>query len=542
MNCRAFTEKDNFMSLVYKIKSKNYKKIFFLVFLFIFSILFNQHYANLGIYPIDSFTIFNSGYDVLNGHYPFRDYWTVTGPMLDIIQALFFKIFGISWNSYVIHASFFNFIIAISTFYVLHEFKLNINYCFFYALLVSILAYPTAGTPFVDHHSTILSMVSIFSFILALKTKNNIYWFSLPIILGMAFLSKQVPAAYITLIIIFLTIINFSFNFNIKNLISTISGALVFLIFIIFLMIINKVSPTTFVEQYILHPLSIGNSRIELLFPLEFKRVILRFKLIHLSLLLLIVLCYRKILEDYKYIIKNEFLIIISLIISSFALIAYQLMTINAKFIFFIIPILIGFSHIYYNKYFIRKKYILYLLVTLSISSTFWYQLSYNETRKFMDLGKVDIKNAVDAKILNENFNELKWITRVHPKEPGKEIFKLKKAIKILEDDQDKKIIVTDYQFISVFLSSYDYSPSKFWHRGVSYPQKGDKYFKNFRDLFIKILKDNKIKSVYVVKPLYLDDQNGDVLTPILDNECTKKSTLTDILDKYLILDCNDLN
>ena len=167
MNCQAFTEKDNFMSLVYKIKSKNYKKIFFLVFLFIFSILFNQHYANLGIYPIDSFTIFNSGYDVLNGHYPFRDYWTATGPLLDIIQALFFKIFGISWNSYVIHASFFNFIIAISTFYVLHEFKLNINYCFFYALLVSILAYPTAGTPFVDHHSTILSMVSIFSFILA---------------------------------------------------------------------------------------------------------------------------------------------------------------------------------------------------------------------------------------------------------------------------------------------------------------------------------------------------------------------------------------
>ena len=87
----------------------------------------------------------------------------------------------------------------------------------------------------------------------------------------MAFLSKQVPAAYITLIIIFLTIINFSFNFNIKNLIFIISGALVFLIFIIFLMIINKVSPTTFVEQYILHPLSFGNNRIEHLFPLEFK-------------------------------------------------------------------------------------------------------------------------------------------------------------------------------------------------------------------------------------------------------------------------------
>ena len=136
---------------------KKRKKIFYFVILLTFSISFNQYYGYIGIFPEDSFLIFNSGYDTMNGYFPFKDYYTTTGPLLDIIQALFFKIFGVSWFSYVLHASVINFIITIATFYTLIKFKLNINYCFFYALLVSILAYPTAGTPFSDHHVTILS-------------------------------------------------------------------------------------------------------------------------------------------------------------------------------------------------------------------------------------------------------------------------------------------------------------------------------------------------------------------------------------------------
>ena len=77
-----------------KFNFKKQEKIFYLIFLLLFSISFNQYYGNLGVCPIDSFWFFNSGYDVLNGHYPFKDYWTVTGPLLDYLQALFFLIFG----------------------------------------------------------------------------------------------------------------------------------------------------------------------------------------------------------------------------------------------------------------------------------------------------------------------------------------------------------------------------------------------------------------------------------------------------------------
>ena len=119
------------MIFVSKSNFKKRKEIFYFVILLVFSISFNQYYGYIGVLPIDSFLIFNSGYDVLNGYLPFKDYWTIKGPLLDIIQAFFFKIFGISWFSYVIHASVFNFIITIATFYTLIKFELNINYCFF---------------------------------------------------------------------------------------------------------------------------------------------------------------------------------------------------------------------------------------------------------------------------------------------------------------------------------------------------------------------------------------------------------------------------
>ena len=166
--------------------SKVPKEIIYILILSFFSIFFNQYYGNLGINPLDSFFSFNSGYDILNGYYPFKDYWTITGVFIAFIQSILFKIFGVSWFAYIIQASIFNFIITISTFFTLLKFKLNISYCFFYAFLVSVIAYPSSGSPYVDHQSSYMSIISIFCFILALQTNKKIYWFILPILLAIS--------------------------------------------------------------------------------------------------------------------------------------------------------------------------------------------------------------------------------------------------------------------------------------------------------------------------------------------------------------------
>ena len=143
-----------------KIKNKNLIFISLIIFLAFFSISFNQYHGYVGILPIDSFLIFNSGYDLLNGYYPFKDYWTIKEPFIDLVQAIFFKLFGVSWFSYVLHASAFNCLITIFTFFLMKKFNLDNGLCFFYSVCVAILTYPTAGTPFSDHHTLILCLLT----------------------------------------------------------------------------------------------------------------------------------------------------------------------------------------------------------------------------------------------------------------------------------------------------------------------------------------------------------------------------------------------
>ena len=515
-----------------------HKKIFFSIVLFFFSISFNQYYGYLGILPIDSFLVFNSGYDFLNGKLPFVDYWTIKEPLVDAIQAIFFKIFGISWFSYVFHASIFNFIITIATFYTLIKLKLSIEYSFLYSFLVAILAYPTAGTPFSDHHVTIFSIIALYIFILAVKTKKNTYWFFLPFFLGFAFLVKQAPSSYFLIVITILSALYFFNNFNLNKFFLGFLGSFVFLLLFLIFLKIGNIPLRSFYEQYILFPQSLGKSRLDWVFPLEFNRIILRFKLIHLALFPLIIIIVKESLKNKNFLKSNESIIILSLILCSFALIFHQLMTINAKFIFFIIPIISGFSHIYSERYFKNKKYFFYFLLLISIGSTIYYHQSYIDNRRFMDLENVNLKNAVDAKILDKKFNKLKWITNLYPENPKKEIEQLNEAINIIKNDKKNKVLVTDYQFISVLLSIYDNSPVRFWYEYHGYPTKENEYHSIYKKFFIEKLIKNRIQIIYEIKPLY-GDKN--ILKDILDKSCLIKKTHTKILESHAIVECDDL-
>ena len=58
----------------------NVKKIFnghiFIIFIiFYFSFFINKHFGNIGVFPIDTFLHYDSGYRILNNQYPTRDFW-----------------------------------------------------------------------------------------------------------------------------------------------------------------------------------------------------------------------------------------------------------------------------------------------------------------------------------------------------------------------------------------------------------------------------------------------------------------------------------
>ena len=113
---------------------RKYLPVFVLGF---FSFFINYHYGFIGVMPMDNFVLYNGGYRVLSGYIPFTDYWLVTGPLLDYLNALIFYINGVSWKSFIIHSSLFNLIISIASYtlfidLVLSKKFFNTRFLFFY--------------------------------------------------------------------------------------------------------------------------------------------------------------------------------------------------------------------------------------------------------------------------------------------------------------------------------------------------------------------------------------------------------------------------
>ena len=244
---------------------KNFSNSKFIpVIIFFSGLLFCHYTGNRGVYPIDSFSHFDSGFRILKGDHPFKDYWVVSGPIIDYLQSIFFFLFGINWQSYVFHASFINGLLTLLTFYLFLNLQLDKYLSFFYSLCFAILSYPSSGTPFVDHHSAFFSLASIYYLIRALNEDKTYQWTLIPVFLSLSFLSKQVPAFYIFLSIIFTLIFHLSQiekkkAFKILSILFLISF-LILLFFFLFLKI-NSINFKDFIYQYVIYPKSIGDQR-----------------------------------------------------------------------------------------------------------------------------------------------------------------------------------------------------------------------------------------------------------------------------------------
>ena len=72
---------------------------------------------------------------------------------------------------------------------------------------------------------------------------------------------------------------------------------------------------------------------------------------------------------------------------------------------------------------------------------------------------------------------------------------------------------------------------------GISYPLKDNKYYKDYKKLFVDQIKNNKIEVIYLMKPI---EENS--ITFVLDKSCIKLKNINIILNSYLIKNCKELN
>ena len=148
--------------------------IFNYFFLAILAFIFPFYYGFRGIFPLDSFLIFNGGYNIFNGFYPFKDYWTITGPLLDYIQYFIFLFFDINRKTYVLHASIINVLVTLISFFFFCKLGLNYKYSLLYCAGISVLGYSQTGTPFMDHHAFMFTFISSLYLLLAVKFEKKI--------------------------------------------------------------------------------------------------------------------------------------------------------------------------------------------------------------------------------------------------------------------------------------------------------------------------------------------------------------------------------
>ena len=479
---------------MYKYLRDNYH---FHLLLIISSFGFILFYGFRGVYPIDSFIIFNSGYSVLNGFHPFKDYWSISGPILDYFQAIFFLIFGINWAGYVLHSLTVNIIIVSASFYFFQKLKINNYFSFLYSLGIMILAYPQTGTPFMDHHAFYFAYLSIIFLSLSVLTNKKMFWCLVPIALFISFFSKQLPSSYLLVFVILFLIFYLLNNKNraINTLKGLLTGTFICMLFFLLWIFLAQIPLENFLTQYIYYPINIGDSRIEKI-KFDFHSFILQFKFVYLSFLIPFICLIQNFKNKIKFkgFVLNFFILNLILLIS---FIISQIMTKNQILIFFLIPYFLAVSH-YFNM--ISKNSSLYniAIIILLIFTTLKYHDRFNNHKKFMELSNANFNNALDAKIIDEKLRGLKWITNRYIDNPKYELKLITKSKAYIENSKLNYVLITDYQFFPLILDAKTISPAK-WYDAMSVPNKKNLYHLEFMNHFKEKLKKQNINHIFLL-------------------------------------------
>lgn len=503
---------------------------FLFITIFFFGFWVNYHYAKIGVQVQDTFFHYDSSYFILNGKHPFKDYWNITGILIDYLQAGFFYFFGVNFKAYVYHASLFNSIFGIISFWFFLKLSLGIALSFLYAISITILFYPSSGVPFVDHHAVFFCIISFYFFIIGLSENKNLFLIFSYIFLFLSFLCKQIPFIFFFfLFLVFLVLLKKKKLLLIFFLINFISLFFLFLFFKIY-----EISNIDFFNQYIFYPFTVGESRSQSFDILKIYRIIGELKFIFFALALLIF----SFLTIKKKINKNknlEYLKFFFILFSLLGLIVYQSLTKNQILIFFVLPIIFSFISIYLKD--LKKiKFVNLFLVLILFFYTFKYHYRYNENRYFLDYKIAEIKKIklVDAVIFDDSLKGLNWNNPYSLVSRPEEELKILKDFKekIIKDNNEQSIIISSYLGLSAITKKNMPSPMK-WYDNVSIPDKKNKYYLYYKNYFKEKIKKNNINTIYISNNFFEDE-----IINFYGFECIKKKKINKLFNEIKILKC----
>ena len=189
------------------------------------------------------------------------------------------------------------------------------------------------------------------------------------------------------------------------------------------------------------------------------------------------------------------------------------------------------------------SDFIFLTMILICLFATYKYHLRYNENRKFHELNYVDFTLSSEGNKIDRKFFGLKWITPEFKENPNLEITLLNEAKAHLEKDKRSKMLITNYSFFSIILGQKLYSPGR-WHAldGTMHPLKGSFHYNSYKNLLIKLIKENKIKVIYTVdteENLNIKDAS---IYDYVNEECFRKIKITKLLASYELKKCSEIS
>ena len=183
-----------------------------------------------GFFAFDQAIVFDGSYRIMTGQVPYKDFLIPFGPLTFWAQGWIFKLFGLSYASYIFGAAIVNMIVTGVSYYLLRILFARQNVvAYLGGILTAIWFYPPFGTPWPDQTAYFFSILALLGVVLGLlENRISMRWKKALLILSGfisfgAFISKQNAGAFIVPIYLLL--------FLFTNLRNVFKGIIDFIIF-----------------------------------------------------------------------------------------------------------------------------------------------------------------------------------------------------------------------------------------------------------------------------------------------------------------------
>jgi hypothetical protein len=197
--------------------------------LFTWGLVVALHYGRMGFLPLDQSIVFDGGYRILSGQLPYRDFMTPAAVVPAALQAGFFRVLGVTWFSYVLHAAAANGLFAALAFTLLRQRGLRPAWAAWWAALSALTFYPPIGVPYAEHHAFLLGLAALVAGNAARRARGDagaLLWSALAAILvGAAFFSKSNPAVLLAPLALALPLLWVPVRRRLRNLRGLLLGA-----------------------------------------------------------------------------------------------------------------------------------------------------------------------------------------------------------------------------------------------------------------------------------------------------------------------------